>query len=206
MENVTFFDHDTELEATYFLPEKEGISPLVFVFHAWAGKDEFALQKAEEISAWGYTTFAVDLYGKGVLGKTPKECAELKKPFLIDHNLLERRIRKNLENAISDPHQKFAAIGFGFGGWAALQLATFEPTIKGVASIYGHVNIENVEKIKSKILILHGFQLHLFSDTMHAFMNPKIDLPEMGLKYQPRSAKRAWQQVNLFLKELFEEE
>ncbi len=54
-----------------------------------------------------------------------------------------------------------AAVGYGFGGMAALDLARTNCNISGVVSFYGYLNPSNdsswnEEDIKPKILALHG--------------------------------------------------
>jgi dienelactone hydrolase len=42
--------------------------PGVLISHAWAGRDEFVLDKAKKIAELGYAGCAMDMYGKGVRG------------------------------------------------------------------------------------------------------------------------------------------
>ena len=97
-----------------------------------------------------------------------------------------------------DP-QKIVVLGYGFGGDCALELASLDAnpdlSLKGAISVYGHFEAHPLKK--AKLLILHGFddvvvpkeealafgeqmskdsvyfQLHLFSQTGHSFMNPQ---------------------------------
>jgi len=49
------------------------------------------------------------------------------------------------------------------------------------------------------------WQFHTYGGTSHAFTNPEANFPDDGLIYSPQAAKRAWDTLKLFLKELFEE-
>ena len=90
--------------------------------------------------------------------------------------------------------------------------------------IQAHV-LPLAKNIQGSILILHGYddpsvseadiqttqkelndahidwQMHIFGGTMHAFMVPGTDSPGSGLKYNKRSAERAWKQMIAFFRE-----
>lgn len=126
---IPYHDNGVDLEAFVAFP-KEKKCPLVILCHAWKGRDEFICEKARLISKLGYVGFALDMYGKGVLGKSKEENVLLKKPFIQDRYLLNSRVKKALEAASHLPYvdsQRIASIGFGFGGicasiWHAAEL------------------------------------------------------------------------------------
>ena len=66
MKKISYFDETRALEGTLF---ESGTTkkPTVILCHAWSGKDSYIEEKAELIASWGYTTFALDMYGKGIL-------------------------------------------------------------------------------------------------------------------------------------------
>jgi dienelactone hydrolase len=230
---IPYADGSTFLEgfAAYTIPEKR---PAVILCHAWSGRDLYVCEKAEMMARWGYFGFALDMYGKGVLGKSKEENAGLKKPFLEDRALLQRRLLRAFETVGSLPHvdpNKIAAVGFGFGGLCALDFARSGAALRGVVSIYGHFDRlppHLMKPIQAKILVLHGYddpivkqdelrsfaeemteakvdwQAHVYSNTQHAFMNPAIDDPKAGLSFHPVSSQRAWHAIQGFLEEIFE--
>lgn len=113
-----------ELEG-FVASSSEEKRPLVLLCHSWAGRDPFICEKAEQIAEWGYVGFAIDLYGKGILGKSKEENAVLKAPFLKDRAFLLKRLLIGLEVASGLPYvdaSKRPALGFGFGGVCALEL------------------------------------------------------------------------------------
>ena len=210
-----------------------GPRPGVLVSHAWAGRGEFECQKARDLAAKGYVGFALDLYGKGVLGGGPEENAGLMKPFLDDRAMLKRRMAQVIE-LVSGLDQvdssKVAAMGFCFGGLCVLDLARSGADLRGVVSFHGLFNppadVEAVP-IKAKVLALHGWddpmvppdqvvalakeltdagadwQIHGYGQTMHAFTNPAANSPEMGTVYQADADRRSHQALWNFLDELF---
>ncbi|HEX4839177.1 MAG TPA: dienelactone hydrolase family protein [Rhabdochlamydiaceae bacterium] len=227
---VPYTDGSTLLEgfAANTIPERR---PIVILCHAWSGRDPFICEKAEMMARWGYVGFALDVYGKGLIGKSKEENASLKKPFLDDRSLLQRRLLKGYEAAIKhhygDP-QKIAVLGFGFGGLCALDLARSGVDLRGAISVYGHYEAPLEKKpIKTKILLLQGYddpivsqkelrgfadeltkekvdwQAHVYGGTMHAFMNPAVNMPKTGLLYNPASSQRAWHTIQAFLEEVF---
>lgn len=229
---IPYQDGDIDLEAFVAYP-KEGKHPLVILCHAWKGRDEFVCEMARRISKQGHVGFALDMYGRGVLGKSKDENMALKKPFIQDRGLLQQRVLKGLEAACCLPYvdaNKIAVIGFGFGGMCALDLARAGADLKGVVSVYGHFDpppSDLIKPILAKILILHGYndpvadqeelrrfkkemdearvdwQAHVYGNTMHAFATPGANDPDSGILYNPIAAERAWVAIQNFLKEVF---
>jgi len=208
--------------------------PGVLVSHAWAGRDEFECQKARDVAAKGYVGFALDLYGKGVLGGGPEENTKLMMRFLNDRVLLKRRMTQVLE-LVSELEQvdssKIAAMGFCFGGLCVLDLARSGADLQGVVSFHGLFNPPegaDVVPIRAKVLALHGWddpmvppdqvtalakeltdagadwQIHGYGQTTHAFTNQAANDPDMGTVYQPNADRRSHQALWNFLEELFE--
>jgi len=228
---VPYSDGSTTLEgfAAHTVPDKR---PVVILCHAWSGRDPFICEKAEMMARWGYVGFALDMYGKGILGKSKEENGALKKPFQEDRAFLKRRLLKGYEAACSYPfsdREKVAVVGFGFGGLCALDMARSGVKLRGAVSVYGHFDPPPASQpIHTKILILHGYddpivkqeelrhfademtrqkvdwQAHVFSNTAHAFMNPAVNDPKAGIAYNPLSAQRAWHDIQGFLEESFQ--
>jgi dienelactone hydrolase len=207
--------------------------PAVLIAHDWSGKNEFAMQKAEKLAALGYVGFALDMYGKGVTGKTTEEKSALIQPFVQDRNLLKQRVQaalyavKTLE--IVDA-TRIAAIGFCFGGMCVLDLARSGADINGVVSFHGLLQAPNealTTPIKAKILALHGYddpmvtpdhvrafademtgakadwQLHMYGHAKHAFANPAANDTNLGTVYNKLADQRSWQAMQNFLNEIF---
>ncbi len=212
---------------------KSAKRPTVLVFHAWDGRSDDQEKFARRLTEWGYAALAVDLYGKGKRGKTTEECQALMMPLVQDRSLLRKRVLGVLdvvkEQAEGDA-AKVGAIGFCFGGLCALDLARAGADIRGVGSFHGLFtppNLPDKPKITAKVIAFHGWddpftppdqvlafgkefseagvdwQLHAFGGTKHAFMNEGANNPQMGLIYSAKAAKRAWNELELFLAEAF---
>ncbi|CUB06996.1 MAG: dienelactone hydrolase family protein [Tepidiphilus sp.] len=210
-----------------------GKRPAVAVVHAWAGRTAFECEKARQLAMMGYVGFAVDLYGKGVLGKSKEENAKLMAPFVENRAKLQGRIAQAIETLRAQPEvdaEKIAAIGFCFGGLTVLDLARTGADVRGVASFHGLFTPPGNtagKKIKAKVLALHGWddpmvppnmvvdfakemteagadwQLHAFGNTMHAFTLPEANDPSFGTVYEPKADARSWAILREFLHEIF---
>lgn len=205
----------------------------VAVSHSWAGRADFEEGKAIELAKSGYVGFAIDLYGKGVLGASTDENAALMAPLMEDRELLQQRIGKAIATLQEQPEvdaAKVAAIGFCFGGLCVLDLARSGSDVKGVVSFHGLFSPPGNtagNSIKARVLCLHGYddpmaepeamlalaseltaagadwQVHAYGNTVHAFTNPAADNPQMGTVYNELADRRSNQALMNFLQEIF---
>lgn len=164
---LDYADGDVSCEAyVAHDPSVSGRRPVVLVFHAWAGQDDFARAKAEHLARLGYLGVAVDMYGKGRRGSSPEENGRLMTPFVQDRNLLLRRASAAWNFARHHPladELAMGAIGFCFGGMCVLDLARAgRPGLKGVVSFHGLLGAPaGVEKgarpLHAHVLACHGW-------------------------------------------------
>ncbi len=231
---VDYLDDGVLLQGFFAFDDSiAGRRPAVLINHTWAGRDEFVAGKAKRLAELGYVGFAVDMYGKGVLGTSPDENAKLMQPFIDDRAMLQKRMNAALYAVKQMPwvdDSKIAAIGFCFGGMCVLDLARTGADIKGVISFHGLLGAPgntSGNAIKAKILALHGhddplgpveqviaferemteagadWQLHTYGHTVHAFTNPLANNPEGGMVYRPDADRRSWRAMENFLAEIF---
>ena len=207
--------------------------PGVLVSHAWRGRSEFENSKAEKLAGLGYVGFALDLYGKGVLGGNPDENSALMQPLLDDRETLQRRMHLALSQIRNQPEvdgTRIAAMGFCFGGLCVLDLARSGADVLGVVSfhgLFGSPGNTGGNRISARVLALHGWddpmatpdqvialadeltgmgadwQIHGYGWTVHAFTNPDADDPDNGMKYDARADRRSWNSLTAFLSEIF---
>ena len=209
-----------------------GPRPGVLIVHAWAGRSPFEEQAARKLASLGYAAFAMDVYGKGILGSDPEENTKLMTPFLEDRPMLQNRLKTSLEvlrNETEVDAGKVAATGYCFGGLCVLDLARTGEGFQGAASFHGLFNKPgntDGNAIKAKVLALHGWddpmvppadvvalaeeltaagadwQIHGYGNTLHAFTNPEANAPEMGAMYQVDADRRSWKAMENFLAEV----
>jgi dienelactone hydrolase len=129
-----------------------------------------------------------------------------------------------------DP-DRLAVIGFCFGGTGALEAARAGMPVKGVVSFHGGLDSpadRPVQPIAAKILVCHGaddpnvppkdvaaFQDEMrkakadyvfiaYAGAVHAFTQKEAgDDPSKGAAYQETAARRSWQHMQDFFKEIF---
>ncbi|MBT8446530.1 MAG: dienelactone hydrolase family protein [Gammaproteobacteria bacterium] len=219
-----------------FMAWDEGISgprPGVAIAHAWSGRSPFEENKARALAAQGYVGFALDLYGKGVLGSGPEENGPLMQPFLDDRAMLQDRLLTAI-GVMRDQAEvdaaRTAAIGYCFGGLCVLDVARTGADIGGVASFHGLLGAPGNtagKAIPAKVLVLHGnddpmvpvdtvvalqqelteagadWQVHTYGNAMHSFTNPDANDRDFGTVYNAKADQRSWQSLISFLGEVF---
>lgn len=231
---VEYTHEGTTLEGKLFMPESGGPVPLVLVIHDWNGPDEYEFKRGRMIAELGYAGFVVDVYGKGVRPANPGESAQQAGKYRADRALMRGRLIAALETAREfegvDP-DRIAAMGYCFGGGAALELARSGANILGAVSFHGNLDTPNsadANNIKASILVLHGaidpfvspasieaftkemneagvdYQFISYSGAVHSFTEPNAgDDPSRGAAYDAKADARSWEALKAFLAEIF---
>ena len=180
----------------------QGRRPRVPVAHDWTGPGDYVEMRARKLAEMGYVAFALDMYGKGVRPKTPREAAAQAGIYKRDRQLMRARVRAGLEVLRASPlcnPRRVAAIGYCFGGSCVLELARSGADIAGVVSFHGGLDTPtpaDARNIRCKVLVLHGgddphvprkdveafedamraggvdWQLVVYGGAVHAFTNP----------------------------------
>ncbi|HET6502980.1 MAG TPA: dienelactone hydrolase family protein [Amycolatopsis sp.] len=138
-----------------------GRKPGVLLVHGGAGLDEHARDQARRYAELGYAVFACDMYGDGVAGNRERIMAHLT-TFRDNPAFLVRRAEAGLKALSEQPEVRagnVAAIGFCFGGMAALALARSGANLSGVVSIHGGLTTSAPAEpgsVKAKVLVCHG--------------------------------------------------
>jgi dienelactone hydrolase len=202
-ESVQYKEGDTVLEG--YLAYDDSISgkrPGILVCHEYWGLADYPKHRAEMLAQLGYVAFALDIYGKGNLTKTPDEAMKRAKAFYGDRPLLRRRAAAGLEVLKNHPlvdTKRVAAIGYCFGGTTALELARNGADLAGVVTFHGNLSSptpDDAKNIKGKVLVCTGaddqsvkiedvagfedemrkagvdYQINVYGDAVHGFTNP----------------------------------
>jgi dienelactone hydrolase len=231
---VNYLHGDVVLEGYFAFDDAiKGSRPAVLISHAWLGREAFVENKARKLAELGYLGFALDMYGKGIVGRNTQENARLMQPFIDNRPMLQERITCAF-NAVQQlpwvDDKKIAAMGFCFGGLCVLDLARTGADIKGVVSFHGLLGAPgntHGNQISAKILALHGlddpmvpaeqvlafqeemtqagadWQFVSYGNTMHAFTNPAANDPGFGTVYQADADRRSWIAMKDFFVEIF---
>jgi dienelactone hydrolase len=233
---VEYRQGDTVLEGYLAYDDSiKGKRPGVLVIHEWQGLTSYEKKRAEQLAALGYVAFAADIYGKGVRPATPELAAkEAAKYRGADRSLIRARSAAGLEKLASFPEvdaSRLAAIGYCFGGTAALELARSGADLKGTVSFHGGLDTPvpaDALKIRGKVLALHGaddpnvppvqvaafqqemrmakvdWQMTYYGGAVHAFTNPKNgNDPSKGVAYNEKADRRSWEAMKVFFNEIF---
>ena len=184
------------------------------------------------LAALGYVAFAMDLFGM--------ETFELERAKAIVQELradvAALRARCAAALAVLQGHDhvdpaRLAAIGFCFGGAAAIELARTGAPLNAVAGFHAGVlpgSAADDKAIGAKILLCHGaddpvvpaaqiqafaqalnaagidWQLHLYGGVGHSFTNREIDAWNLpGFRYDATVDARSWAALRQLFGEAF---
>jgi dienelactone hydrolase len=207
--------------------------PAILLIHGGAGLDQHARSQATRFVARGYAVFACDMYGDEVRGD-PAKTRDLLHEFRADPDRLARRAQAGLDVVADQPEATtvVAAVGYCFGGMAALALARSGATIAGVVSIHGSLATPRpaaAGAVRAQLLVCHGaadphvpladvtafaeemgkaganWQLNLYGGAQHGFTHAHAQPGAMpGVAYDPEADRRSFADVGRFLAELAE--
>ena len=207
--------------------------PGVIVFPTVMGITDLERGFAEHLVAQGHAVLLADLYGRRFTPDERDAAMAAMGALRADRAALRDRLLGVLGTAIEQDaidDERVAAIGFCFGGQNVLDLARSGVAIAGVASFHGLFDPPGLpaQPIPAKVAAYHGWddplvppeavvalaaeltaagcdwQIHAFGHVGHGFTNPKATGAMPGIKYDERTARRAWAACDAFLAECFE--
>ena len=211
-----------------------GKKPVVIIVHDWMGPSEYTEMRAKQLAEMGYFAFAADIYGKSLRPTNSEEAAKAAGSFRNgDRKLLRARAKAAYDQATKHAQadsKKVSAAGYCFGGTTVLEMARAGMPLKGVISFHGNLgtpNPKDAQKIKSKLLVLHGaidpyvsaeelngfmkemndakvdYQFISYSGAVHAFSQKGAgNDPKNGAAYNEAADKRSFVAMREFLKEV----
>jgi len=181
----------------------KGKRPGVLVVHEWWGNNAYSKRRAEQLAKLGYVAFALDMYGKSITAKDPKEAGKLAGTYRNDRKLMRERANAGFEvlrkHELTDT-KRIAAIGYCFGGTTILELARSGAPLAGFVSFHGGLDTpdpKDAASINGKVLVLHGgddpyvtaeqmaafqdemrkggvdWQVVIYGGAVHSFTNPE---------------------------------
>jgi len=153
------------------LPQGEGPFPTLILFPYWRGKDQVGKEYGQKIvSTYKWAVFLADYYGEGKVAHTQEEAASLAGPLFADRQELRQRVKGAFDAARAekkvDP-KRIGAIGFCFGGLAAIELFKQGLPIKGIAALHtilgnkmGDIEAKQLpmaKDISTSLLVMNGY-------------------------------------------------
>lgn len=210
-------------------------APGILVLSAWMGINEHSKSYADKLSGLGYDAFVADIYGEGNTPTNGQEAAKLSSTYKNDYKAYQERIKAGLDELIKQgtDAKRIAVIGFCFGGTGALEAARANFPLAGAVSFHGGLGKDTSRissPINTKVLVLHGaddpfvkpaevnafvkemnnskadWQLIEYSGAVHSFTDLGAGTDNSkGAAYNEKAAKRSFDHLKVFLKELFGE-
>jgi dienelactone hydrolase len=136
---MAYADQDTPLPGELYA-DNDGVPRLgILLIHGGGGLDDHARGQASRYAAVGYVVFACDMLGDAVAGDRGRVIGSLT-AMRDDHGLLAGRARAGLAELAGCglARETFAAVGFCFGGLAALTPARSGAGLAAAVSIWAH--------------------------------------------------------------------
>lgn len=207
----------------------------VLVVPDWWGVNDTIRTRTEQAAALGAVAFAPDLYGNGRTAKDLSEAQGLADGLIKgDRKTLADRVNAGLQQLQHYPltdKGKIAAIGFGLGGTAVLDLARSGAPINGVVSFSGTLNTPapaGTGAVKARVLAIDGtedpyvtktqiaafmdemdnaradWQIILYGGAAHSFWDPTAGANlSSGTAYDEQADKRSWDEMKFFFTQIF---
>ena len=232
LKTVEYKDGEHKLNGLAIAPKKAlKDKPGILILPAWKGIDKHAKDSAEQLAALGYHAFVADIYGEGSYPSNDKEAGERAGYYKKHSDEYFSRIRLAYDQLIksgANP-EEIVVIGYCFGGTGALEAARGNLKVKGVVSFHGGLAKDGARKttVTTKVLVCHGaddryvpaeeitafqnemkenkvdWQMIYYANSVHAFTDPEAGNDNSkGAAYNEKAAKRSWEHMLLFLKEV----
>jgi dienelactone hydrolase len=230
-QNLEYTDDGTTLDGVVVLDEgRSDQRPGILLIHGGAGLDDHARGQAHRYAELGYVVFACDMYGRGIAGDRERVMATL--IGLRDApDRLAQRAAAGLAalSARADVNGRLAAVGFCFGGLAALTLARSGASLAAVVSMHGSLaTTKRAEPgaVTAKVLVCHGaldphvpmadvvafteemtkagadWQVNVYGGAMHGFTHAHaVDGATPGVAYHAETDRRSFAAAQAFLDE-----
>jgi dienelactone hydrolase len=185
-------------------------SPGIIVVHEWWGNNAYSQKRARMLAELGYTAFAADMYGNGLIVDNPEEAQKNAGVIYSDLGLLKERMTAAYDvlvnSGFADP-ERIAAIGYCFGGTVVLNAASLGVPLDAVVSFHGglegfkanpaikntHVLVcngaadkfvsqEDKDNFKNQMKAVGAeYEFKEYEGALHAFTNPEST--EAGQKF-----------------------
>lgn len=206
--------------------------PGILLIHGGAGLDDHARDQARRWAALGHPVLACDMYGDGVAGDRQRIMSTVT-ALRNDPAALVRRAEAGLAALRDSPHAdgRPAAVGFCFGGMAALALARSGAEVTAVVSIHGSLSTPapaRPDAVRAGILVCHGasdphvpaedvaafsremeearadWRLIMYGGAVHGFTHRHARPGATpGVAYDERADRRSFADASRFLAERF---
>jgi dienelactone hydrolase len=178
------------------LPPGEGPFPTLILLPYYKGIDQVARDYARDIIATnGWAVFIADYYGDGKSTTSDQEAASWYPSLFLDREEMRKRVKGAFDAVEKLPQvnrAQLGAIGFCFGGLAAIELFKQGLPLKGVAAFHALLGYRKdgkeakklpiAKNISTSLLIMNGYKDPLVSAEDR--LNFEKEMDEAGLDWQ----------------------
>lgn len=229
-EDVRYRHDGTELIGLVERPERPN-GRAVVIFHEANGLGSNVRRRARMLAELGYLAFAADLYGGGRTYGAEGATEQMNR-LRSDSGRFRARIRAGFDQLLalhdSSPASA-AAIGYCFGGTAALELARSGASLAAVVSFHGLLTADvpaRAGEVRARILACTGakdplvppgdvaafqeemasaetdWQLIVYGRALHSFTNRNVaGMGDPRMDYDPSADRQSWAAALRFLDE-----
>jgi dienelactone hydrolase len=229
--DLEYIDDGTTLDGVVVFDDgRSDQRPGVLVIHGGAGLDEHARAQAHRYAALGYVAFACDMYGRSVAGDRKRVMATLMGLRDAPDRLAQRAAAGLAAlSGRDDVNGRVAAVGFCFGGMAALTMARSGAGLDAVVSMHGSLATTKRAvpgAVTAKVLVCHGaldphvpmtdvaafteemiaadadWQVNVYGSAMHGFTHAHaVEGAMPGVAYHAETDRRSFAAAQAFLTE-----
>jgi dienelactone hydrolase len=211
-----------------------GVAPGMLVLPEWWGINDFSREQARRLARQGYSTLTVDIYGGGAGSDDPAKAKELATPFYQDRGRFVAAVDAGREALVRHANvvnpERIGAIGFCFGGTAALEAARAGAPLAAAISVHGGLASPTYVapgSIRAPILVLHGgadsfvkpsevadfitamesaradYRLHVLGGALHAYTNPGAERyrATLGVGHHRQATVESFALADAFLRD-----
>jgi dienelactone hydrolase len=230
-DRIEFTSAGRSFAGRLFAPDSTGDAArrAVLVLHGGAGIGAHEIERAQTLAGLGYVAFVPDLFGEVFTSR--ERGVEVITRLVDDAATLRMRLADALACMRSRPGvdtARTAAIGFCFGGLAAIELARSGADLRAVVSFHGGLTARTPAEpmqVKASILVCTGaadpyvtrehrsafeeemtgaqadWQMHVYAHAMHGFTE-RGGFERPGCKYHERADRRSWSAMRALFDEV----
>jgi dienelactone hydrolase len=226
---VSYLDGQTPLNGQlHWNSSQHEKRPGILLIHGGAGLDDHAKEQADRYAVAGYAVLACDMFGDGVAGNRDRVIKCLTSLRDNPSRLVDRGLAGLAAlSRCPEADGRFAAVGFCFGGLAALALARSGARLAAAVSIHGSLATTRPAapgSVTAKVLACHGaldphvplqhvtgfaeemdragadWQLIMFGGAMHGFTHRHATAEATpGVSYHAVADERSFTATRAFL-------
>jgi len=220
-DNIQYASGDFKIDAFLARPGENGKYPGALIVHDDHGLNEQIRGVARRFAAAGFTALAPDLLSRsgGISSrKTPDEAADAIRQLSVDGSLLDLKAGFSfLDKNAATNSGKTSTVGFGWGAWRSVSLATNVDGIYRTVCFYGAMPSDGLSDLESPVLAHYAEfdfrntgnalwaqkQFKDLSKRFSYFVYPKVDygfFDETRAEFSAEQARLAWSRTLEFIK------